>query len=68
MLIGFAILFTFALGTAAGDFLSQSRVDGGLALGTVGTSEIFLITILSIVIFLTITKRDHSQIVERRER
>lgn len=51
-----AYILTRPLGASLGDFLSQSRVDGGLALGTVGTSEIFLITILSIVIFLTIQK------------
>lgn len=33
-------------------------------MGTVDTSSIFLITILSIAIFLTITKRDQRVIVE----
>jgi len=59
-----AYILTRPLGASLGDFLSQSRDDGGLALGTVGTTEIFLITILSIVIFMTITKKNHSQIVE----
>ena len=58
-----AYILTRPLGASLGDFLSQSRDEGGLALGTVGTSAIFLITILSIVIFLIITKRDQSQIV-----
>ncbi len=49
-----AYILTRPLGASLGDFLSQSRDDGGLAVGTVGTSTIFLITILSIVIFLTI--------------
>ena len=41
-----------------GDYLSQSKGDGGLGLGTVITSMVFLITILATVMYLTITKRD----------
>ncbi|MBZ9688312.1 hypothetical protein G9F72_018440 [Clostridium estertheticum] len=59
-----AYILTRPLGASLGDFLSQPRADGGLALGTVGTSAIFLITILSIVIFLIITKMDQTQIAE----
>ena len=59
-----AYVLTRPLGASLGDFLSQSHADGGLALGTVGTSAIFLVTILSIVAFLNITKRDQCQIGE----
>ncbi|WP_254782430.1 hypothetical protein [Bacillus sp. OK048] len=53
-----AYILTRPLGASLGDFLSQSRKDGGLGLGTVGTSAIFLVTILSLVLYLTKTKRD----------
>ena len=55
-----AYILTRPLGASLGDFLSQSRADGGLNLGTVGTSVIFLVTILSVVIYLTKTRRDQS--------
>ena len=55
---------TRPLGASLGDFLSQPHADGGLALGTVGTSVIFLTAILGIVIFLIITKVDQSKSVE----
>jgi hypothetical protein len=41
-----------------GDYLSQDQESGGLELGTMGTSAIFLVIILSLVIFLTKTRRD----------
>lgn len=53
-----AYILTRPLGASLGDFLSQPRKEGGLGLGTVGTSAIFLVTILSLVIYLTMTKRD----------
>ncbi|MEI6579531.1 MAG: hypothetical protein WCN92_08745 [Eubacteriales bacterium] len=57
-------ILTRPLGASIGDFMSQARVNGGLALGTVGTSAIFLLTILAVVIFLSITKKDQSPVVE----
>ena len=59
-----AYILTRPLGASLGDFLSQPHAEGGLALGTVGTSAIFLTAILGIIIFLIITKIDQSQIVE----
>jgi uncharacterized membrane-anchored protein len=47
-----------------GDYLSQKRTNGGLALGTVGTSAIFLLTILAVVVHLTITKKDQITVLE----
>ncbi len=53
-----AYILTRPFGASIGDFLSQSRKDGGLGLGTTGTSAIFLIIILILVTYLTKTKRD----------
>lgn len=53
-----AYILTRPLGASLGDYLSQSHGDGGLGLGTVTTSALFLITILLTVIYLTITKKD----------
>jgi uncharacterized membrane-anchored protein len=55
-----AYVLTRPLGASVGDYLSQARSDGGLGLGTVGTSAIFLVTILSLVAYLSITGRDAS--------
>jgi uncharacterized membrane-anchored protein len=53
-----AYVLTRPLGASLGDFLSQPRADGGRGLGTVGTSLIFLATILAVVVYLTVSKRD----------
>ena len=53
-----AYILTRPLGASIGDYLSQPIEDGGLGLGTVVTSALFLITILATVIYLTITKKD----------
>ena len=53
-----AYILTRPLGASIGDFLSQPRADGGLGLGTTITSVIFLLVILAVVIYLTITKKD----------
>jgi uncharacterized membrane-anchored protein len=53
-----AYVLTRPLGASIGDYLSQKHVDGGLGLGTTLTSIIFLSTILVVVLFLTVTKRD----------
>jgi uncharacterized membrane-anchored protein len=53
-----AYILTRPLGASIGDYLSQSNSDGGLGLGTVITSAIFLIAILATVIYLTKTKKD----------
>ena len=50
-----AYILTRPLGATLGDLLSQSRDDGGLGLGTVWTSAIFLATILALVGYLTAT-------------
>jgi uncharacterized membrane-anchored protein len=53
-----AYILTRPLGASLGDYLSQPRDSGGLGLGTVITSSLFLIAILATVIYLTITKKD----------
>ena len=55
-----AYILTRPLGASIGDELSQARADGGLGLGTTGTSALFLVTILALVTFLTRTKRDQT--------
>jgi len=53
-----AYILTRPLGASIGDYLSQAKSDGGLGLGTVITSAMFLFTILVTVIYLTATKKD----------
>ena len=47
-----AYIVTRPLGASIGDYLSQDRDEGGLGLGTAGTSAIFLATILAVVVYL----------------
>ena len=58
-------ILTRPLGASIGDYLSQAQDVGGLGLGTTVTSVIFLVAILAVVSFLSITKRD--QIVLTKE-
>ena len=44
---------------------SPRRSEGGLGLGTLGTSVLFLGTILVIVIYLTITDKDRTESVRQ---
>jgi uncharacterized membrane-anchored protein len=53
-----AYILSRPLGASIGDYLSQARIDGGLGLGTTVTSEIFLVAILIMVVYLTMTKKD----------
>jgi uncharacterized membrane-anchored protein len=57
-----AYILTRPLGASTGDLLSQTRHDGGLGLGTTVTSFIFLTAILVVVVFLSLTKRDVTEI------
>ncbi|MBI3343782.1 MAG: hypothetical protein HY028_02760 [Gammaproteobacteria bacterium] len=54
----FAYVLTRPLGASCGDWLSQPIKNGGLGMGTVTTSLMFLATILSLVVFLSVTRRD----------
>ncbi len=51
-------ILTRPLGASIGDYLSQARTDGGLGLGPTTTSALFLITILGMVVYLTLTRKD----------
>jgi uncharacterized membrane-anchored protein len=53
-----AYILTRPLGASIGDYLSQPVEESGLGLGTILTSIIFLTTILALVVYLTVTKRD----------
>src|SRR4029078_2561256 len=53
-----AYILTRPLGASIGDYRPQPRADGGLGLGTTVTSVIFLLTILAVVIYLSVTKVD----------
>ncbi len=53
-----AYVLTRPLGASIGDYLASPKAEGGLGLGTTVTSIIFLSTILALVVFLAISKRD----------
>jgi len=53
-----AYILTRPLGASIGDYLSQPVEETGLGLGTILTSVIFLATILALVVYLSISKRD----------
>ncbi|TFV91073.1 hypothetical protein [Blastococcus sp. CT_GayMR16] len=55
-----AYVLTRPLGASLGDGFSQPRADGGLGLGTTVTSLIFLGTILVLVAYLAVTRRDQT--------
>lgn len=49
-----AYVLTRPLGASTGDLLSQPAGNGGLGLGTVGTSMLFLSIILSLIIYISV--------------
>ncbi|WP_336772784.1 COG4705 family protein [Paenibacillus sp. MMO-58] len=53
-----AYILTRPLGASLGDYLSQSKKNGGLELGATITSVIFLIAILAVILLLSVTKLD----------
>lgn len=63
-----AYILTRPLGASLGDYLSQPRNAGGLNLGTVGTSAIFLLSILGIVIYLTKTRDTKLTMIEDNQK
>jgi uncharacterized membrane-anchored protein len=56
-----AYILTRPLGANIGDFLGSPKADGGLGLGTLVTSLIFLGTILATVIYLSVTHFDETE-------
>ena len=53
-----AYILTRPLGASLGDYFSQPKDNGGLELGTVTTSAIFLVAIFITVTYLALTKKD----------
>jgi len=56
-----AYILTRPLGANIGDYLASPRSDGGLGLGTFGTSVLFLGTIAAVVAYLTVTDKDRTE-------
>ncbi|MDF3836044.1 hypothetical protein P3W85_24275 [Cupriavidus basilensis] len=52
-----AYVLTRPFGASCGDLMSQSVQDGGLGLGTAGTSAMFLATIVGLVIYLSLAQK-----------
>ena len=57
-----AYILTRPLGASLGDYLSQPRSDGGLGLGTTVTTALFLTAILVVVAYLSITRKDATEV------
>jgi uncharacterized membrane-anchored protein len=53
-----AYVLTRPFGATVGDWLSKPGSEGGLGLGTMGTSALFLVAILLLVAYLSATRRD----------
>ena len=62
-----AYILTRPLGASLGDLLSQPTDAGGLGLGTVVTSLAFLVTILGVVSYLSVTRRDQLTLASETE-
>lgn len=55
-----AYILTRPLGASFGDLLSQPVTNGGIGLGVVATSMIFLVSIAGLVIYLSVNRKDVS--------
>jgi uncharacterized membrane-anchored protein len=62
-----AYILTRPLGANIGDYLASPKGDGGLGLGTLGTSLLFLGTIAATVAYLTVTQKDRTELVYHGE-
>jgi uncharacterized membrane-anchored protein len=59
-----AYILTRPLGASLGDLMSQKHANGGFGLGTVWTSALFLITILALVVYLSLSRTDQIEATE----
>ena len=59
-----AYILTRPLGANIGDFLALDHSEGGLGLGTLVTSVVFLGAILATVIYLTVSRVDRTELVD----
>jgi uncharacterized membrane-anchored protein len=57
-----AYVLTRPLGGSTGDYLSGDRAEGGAGMGTLSTSVFFLVCIVATVIYLSVTKRDRTEL------
>jgi uncharacterized membrane-anchored protein len=57
-----AYILTRPLGASCGDLLSQPVANGGLGMGSVQTSMLFLVAITSLVLYLTFTRKDVAEL------
>jgi uncharacterized membrane-anchored protein len=57
-----AYILTRPLGANLGDFLGSGRDDGGVGLGTLGTTVLFLAVIAVVVAYLSRTHRDQTEL------
>lgn len=53
-----AYILTRPLGANLGDWLARPTSEGGLGMGTAGTSVVFLLAILATVVYMTVTRAD----------
>ena len=53
--------------TNIGDFLGLDKSEGGLGLGALGTSILFLGTIFAVVVYLTVTEKDGPELAYQAE-
>jgi uncharacterized membrane-anchored protein len=53
-----AYILTRPLGASMGDFLTQAPKDGGLGLTTMSVSAVFLVVIVALVAYLTVSGVD----------
>jgi uncharacterized membrane-anchored protein len=52
-----AYILTRPLGASLGDYLMQPNVNGGIGLGAAFTNAVFLICIIGLVIYMTVTRQ-----------
>src|SRR3954454_1474668 len=62
-----AYILTRPLGANIGDFLASDKSEGGLGLGPLVTSVIFLAAILATIIYLTVTGVDRTELTHSNE-
>lgn len=62
-----AYILTRPLGASFGDLLSQSRAYGGVGLGTINTSVVFLSAIVVLVIFASAVEQRSTRVIAARE-
>jgi uncharacterized membrane-anchored protein len=61
-----AYILTRPLGANLGDYLASPRDEGGLGMGTLATSTLFLTAILLVVAYLTRTRKDQTERARHR--